>query len=62
MADRAGTVLTCNGKMELLVIYKEDYYNLISVMTQADLMEKISLLRRTHIFKVCDCVCSRFVR
>lgn len=52
---RMGSVITCNGRTELLVIYKEDYYNIVSVMMQSDLMDKISLLRRTEMFKVARC-------
>jgi hypothetical protein len=51
---RTATVVSCNGHTELLVIYKEDYYNIVSVINQKAAMDKIILLRKNPIFKNVD--------
>ncbi len=45
-------MLSCDGRTELLVIYKEDYYNIVSVIRERDSMDKIILLRKSPVFKV----------
>lgn len=49
---RTATVVSSDRLTELLLIYKEDYYNIVTVIRHADTMEKIVLLRKNPIFKV----------
>ena len=48
---RTGSVLTCEGLTELLVISREDYHSLVSIMLQEEMAEKCALLRTTLLFK-----------
>lgn len=47
---RMGSVFTCDGTTDLFIISKGDFQNLVQVMLNGDSMEKISLLRKTHLF------------
>lgn len=42
---RMGSVITCEDLTQLLVIAKEDFLNLVSFISQSDIMEKIAVLR-----------------
>lgn len=48
---RTGTVITCDTLTELLVISREDYHTIVAVILQEETAEKVSLLRRTLLFK-----------
>lgn len=51
---RTATVVTCESLTELLVISREDYHSLVSVMVQGEISEKCALLRKTLVFKDCE--------
>ena len=50
-SQRTASVLTCEGLTELLVIAREDYNTIVTIMMQEELAEKCALLRRTLLFK-----------
>lgn len=49
--QRTASVITCEGLTELLVISREDYHAIVSIMVQEEMAEKCALLRRTLLFK-----------
>lgn len=51
---RAATVITGEGLTELLVISKEDYLSLVSVMVKGEMAFKCAVLRKTLTFKNVD--------
>eukprot|EP01038_Epipyxis_sp_PR26KG_P005674 gene5674-7832_t len=53
---RMGSIITCDGLTELLIISKEDYHNLVYMMVHAGSMERLSLLRKTEIFRTTNVV------
>jgi CRP-like cAMP-binding protein len=55
-SQRMASIVTCEDKTELLVIAKEDYHNLVYVMMHIDSMSRLSLLRKTELFRSVDVV------
>lgn len=53
---RMGSIITCDGLTQLLVISKEDYHNLVYVMMHRDSMDRLALLRKTEMFRSTDIV------
>lgn len=51
---RMASIVTCDSQTDLLVISREDYYKLVSALTNSALMDKITLLRRTDMFRNTD--------
>ncbi len=55
-SQRAASIVTCNEFTELLIIHKEDYLSLVYTITNTDSMDRLSLLRRTEMFRAVDVV------
>lgn len=53
-SKRMATVVTDEDLTELMIISKEDYNNIISVMLNADNMKKVAVLRKTDLFSDLD--------
>lgn len=53
-SQRMASVVTYDDLTELVVLAKEDYHNLVSVMLKKDSMDKILLLRKTSFFHHTD--------
>ena len=53
-SKRMATVVSDEDLTELMIISKEDYNNLISVMLSADNMKKVTVLRKTDLFSDLD--------
>lgn len=53
---RMASVLTCDLLTDLLVISREDYHSLVSALMHEDTMAKITLLRKTDIFRDVDAI------
>jgi CRP-like cAMP-binding protein len=53
-STRMASIVTGDGNTELIIISREDYHNLVYVMMHADSMERLSLLRRTELFRTVD--------
>lgn len=51
---RMASIVTCEGNTELIIISREDYHNLVYVMMHADSMNRLTLLRRTDLFRTVD--------
>ena len=51
---RMASIVTCEGNTELIIISREDYHNLVYVMMHADSMNRLTLLRRTDVFRTVD--------
>jgi hypothetical protein len=51
---RMASIVSCDGNTELIVISKEDYHNLVYVMMHAETMSRITLLRKTDLFRSID--------
>jgi CRP-like cAMP-binding protein len=51
---RMASIVTCQSCTDLLVISREDYHKLISALTNTELMKKITLLRKTDMFRNVD--------
>ena len=51
---RMASIISCDGNTELIVISKEDYHNLVYVMMHAETMSRITLLRKTDLFRSID--------
>ena len=51
---RMASIVTCDGNTELIVISREDYHNLVYVMMHSDSMARLSLLRKTELFRSVD--------
>jgi len=48
---RMASVLTCDQTTDLIIISREDYHKLVSALMHEETMTKITLLRKTDIFK-----------
>ncbi len=55
-SKRMASICTCESLTDLIVIAREDYYKLVSALTNTTLMNKITLLRKTDIFRNIDAV------
>lgn len=55
-AQRAASIVTCNEFTELLIIHKEDYLSLVYTITNSDSMDRLSLLRRTEMYRAVDVI------
>eukprot|EP00605_Chrysophyceae_sp_TOSAG23-4_P000615 GSChrysophyteH1.ASY1.ANO1.692.1 assembled CDS len=53
-SKRMASICTCESLTELLVIAREDYHKLVSALTNEELMYKITLLRKTDMFRNMD--------
>ena len=53
-SKRMASVVTDEDLTELIIISKEDYNNLISVMLSVDNMKKVAVLRKTDLFSDLD--------
>lgn len=51
---RMASIVTCEGNTELMIISREDYHNLVYVMMHSDSMNRLTLLRRTDLFRTVD--------
>lgn len=51
---RMASICTCESLTDLLVISREDYHKLVSALTNQTLMNKITVLRRTDVFRNMD--------
>jgi CRP-like cAMP-binding protein len=51
---RMASIVTGEGNTELIIISREDYHNLVYVMMHADSMNRLTLLRRTDVFRTVD--------
>lgn len=51
---RMASIVTCEGNTELIIISREDYHNLVYVMMHADSMNRLTLLRKTDLFRTVD--------
>ena len=47
---RTATIITSDALTELIIISREEYQRIVAVMREGDMMERVQLLRRTHIF------------
>ena len=52
--QRLSSVLTGDGLTELLVVPRDAYLSLVAVLRNADEMARVSMLRRTNIFRQLD--------
>jgi len=55
-SERMASIVTCVDYTDLLVIYKEDYHNLVYTIMNSESMDRLSLLRRTEMFRSVDVV------
>ena len=53
-SKRMASICTCESLTDLIVIAREDYYKLVSALTNDELMYKITLLRKTDLFRNMD--------
>ena len=51
---RMASIVTGEGNTDLLVIAREDYHKLVSALYNKELMKRITLLRKTDIFRNMD--------
>ena len=51
---RMASIVTCESLTEMLVISREDYHKLVSALLNSTLMTKITLLRKTDLFRNVD--------
>ncbi len=55
-SKRMASICTCESLTELIVIQREDYYKLVAALTNDELMYKITLLRKTDLFRNVDAI------
>ena len=53
-STRMASIVTGEGETVMIVIAREDYYNFVYVMMQTDTMCRLSLLRKTELFRSVD--------
>ena len=53
---RSATVRSGDGQNEFLVIEREEYQRIVSLMTQEDIVEKVALLRKCSMFTTMDLI------
>lgn len=51
---RTATIVTNEALNELLIISREEYLRIVAIIQQDDLMQRVSLLRRTQVFNMLD--------
>lgn len=53
-SERRASIVTCVDFTDLMVILKDDYLNLVYTIMNSDSMDRLSLLRRTEMFRAVD--------
>jgi CRP-like cAMP-binding protein len=51
---RTATIVTSDALTELIIISREEYQRIVTVMREGDMMERVQLLRKTQIFSTLE--------